>query len=335
MNASFSMNGLRTLLLAVSILCLPALLALGSGCTRPDAAPAQLPPAELRAAASPFSVVTASPSSVTPPSSARMPVSDDADSATPSGAPVPVTIATRLLGSVTFTARPRAILDPVEASSMPPFQADPYAWTPRETVEACQRDLDSGTLDFRESLFEAATCLPPLAGATVADVGAGRGNNLLHWKALLGSKGRLIETEVDINLARFMAYAARKRGYAEQTMIVHSVFANPCLPVGQLDLVLCSQLHNHITIGPWPRNPKNEAVFRKRSEAFLGATRDALKDTGKLLVIEGYQEEDKDPQRFCLTPDEAISNIERNGFRLLTRAKKPHLWVAVFRKASR
>lgn len=217
---------------------------------------------------------------------------------------------------------------------MPAFQADAYAWTPRETVEGWQRDLDAGTLSFGESLLEVSSCLPPLESATVADVGAGRGNNLLHWKELLGSKGRLIEAEVDINLARFMAYAAHQNGYADQTMVVHSIFENPCLPIGEVDLVLCSQLHNHITKGPWPRNQQNEAVFRAQSKYFLGAIRSALKPTGQLVIIDGYQENDKDPRRFCLTPDEAIGNIERNGFRLVKRANKPHLWTALFRKAT-
>ena len=245
----------------------------------------------------------------------------------------PDALPTRLLGPVPFTERPRHLLDPRDVASPIAYQPDRFAWYSRQTVAAWVRAFDSGTLPFGPSLQEAEGHLPRLLGATVADVGAGKGNNLLAWKEALGPSGRLVETDVDINAANFMAYAAHRSGMAERTLVVHGVFENPCLPVRQFDLVLCSQLHNHINIGPWPRNKRNEQIFREQSRVFLGALRASLRDDASLLlVIDGYQDGHRDPHQLYLEPDDAIRNIENNGFVLVKHTSNEHCWVASFHK---
>lgn len=268
--------------------------------------------------------------------SARSPASV-APSTAPSSSSSPAvnTLSTRLFGPVSFTARPRAVVDPLETASPPVYQNDRFAWYPRQTVADWVRAFDAGTLAFRPSLQEAEALLPSLVGATVADVGAGKGNNLRAWKAALGPAGRLVEVDVDVNAVGFMAYAARKSGMGKVTMVVHSVYENPCLPVGQFDLVLCSQMHNHINLGPWPRNARNEHIFRAQSRVFLGALRDALKDDRSLfVVIDGFQDFHHDPRQLYLEPKDAIRNIESNGFTLVKQTANAHCWVASFRRST-
>lgn len=185
----------------------------------------------------------------------------------------------------------------------------------------------------RGSLHEASGMLPPLRGLTVADVGAGFGNNLNVWRDELGPEGRLVETDVDVNCTSYMAYAARLQRYADNTLVIHALFDDPCLPVGQFDLVLCSQLHSHISVGPYPRNPTNERAFRKKSKGFLTAIRRSMRGDGStLVVIEGLQNyKSNDPQRFYLKKQEAIANIEASGFKLIESRQSAIVWVATFR----
>lgn len=239
----------------------------------------------------------------------------------------------RLFGQVPVTAKPANVFDPMQATRAPTFEEGVLSLNPRETFDRWISTSNDGTLQFGVSLYEAQDFYPSLTGATVADIGAGYGNNLLAWKELLGPEGRLLFTEVDPNAARFIAYSAHQHGYADRSMVVQNTFDDPCLPVAAFDLVLLSQVHYHITIGPYPKNEANEALFRKKSARFFASVRRGLKDDKSLLiVIEGLPgpESIPDPQANVYGQDEAIRNIEQNGFKLVKSVRRANLWVASF-----
>jgi hypothetical protein len=267
--------------------------------------------------------VVAPPTPVVPPSSLAS-ISDD---------PTAYVAEMRLFGKTAFTAPPRNVFDPLEAKR-PVYEADPYAWNPPRTFRAWVDKLDAGTLQFGVSIGEAEGMYPSLESATVADIGAGYGNNLPAWKKMMGGRGRLVETEVDPNAARFMAWSASRLGYADRTMVIQNTFENPCLPVGQFDAVLCSQLHSHISIGPYPRSAENDRIFREESKVFLGAIRASLKDDRSvLIVIEGFSRR-RDPKQLYYERPEAIANIESNGFTLSSSRQNDHVWCAVFHRTA-
>ena len=237
------------------------------------------------------------------------------------------TIDLRLFGRVALTEKPLLIIDPMQISLAPTFEKGEFTWTPRATFQKRMKELEEGTFAFGVSIQEADGLYPSLTGTTVADVGAGLGNNLPAWKEKLGPGGRLYLTDVDIHAARFMAYAAKKIGYADRTLVIANRFEDPCLPLGKFDLVLLSNVHSHITVGPDIANPNPDEArrFYKESKMFLRSIRRALRsDRSLLIVMEGDQKTN------FLNEDGAIANIEKNGFHLTKKKRRGCLWTAAF-----
>lgn len=283
--------------------------------------------------------VNEAPGAAPAPVSAASPVS----AAVEAPPPEPVTPAPtgpvqdiRLFGRVELTGAPAAVYDPALATTAPVFEPGPFAWNPKEVFDRWIRELDSGKTEYGVSIYEAKDHYPPLKGLTVADIGAGYGNNMLAWRDELGPTGRVVFTEIDPNAARFLAYSAHQNGLADQAMVVANTHDDPCLPVGQFDVVLFSQVHTNVTLGEYPKSDATEATFRATSAAFFGAAARALKDeNSRVIVIEGFQNQGPraDPKMNYYPEDQAIENIERSGLKLVNHTRNDHLWVASFSRA--
>lgn len=255
--------------------------------------------------------------------------------AEPAAPPAPTgpVVDIRLFGPTELTAAPPALYDPLTFTKAPVFEASEFAWNPEAVFDRWVHELDTKKLQYGVSIYEAKEHYPPLTGLTVADIGAGYGNNMLAWRDELGPTGRVVFTELDPNAARFIAYSAHENGYADRSMVVVNTHDDPCLPVGQFDIVLLSQVHTNVTLGEYPRSEATEAAFRATSAAFFGAAARALKDeNSRVIVIEGYQNQgpDADPKMNYHPEDEAIENIQRAGLKLVNHTRNDHLWVASF-----
>ncbi|MGB7758237.1 MAG: methyltransferase domain-containing protein [Bryobacteraceae bacterium] len=142
-------------------------------------------------------------------------------------------------------------------------------------------------------------------GMTVADIGTGVGFMLPYLSKAVGPNGHVIAEDI---FDDFLSEAKLKAVQAglENVTFVKGAETDPGLPDGQLDMALALDVYHHFD---YP-------------EKMLAAIHKALKDGGKLIVVEYYKRESAMPNGRALThirldmPD-VIKEVEANHFHLL------------------
>jgi ubiquinone/menaquinone biosynthesis C-methylase UbiE len=148
-------------------------------------------------------------------------------------------------------------------------------------------------------------------GMTVADVGTGVGFMLPYLSKRVGPEGHVIAEDI------FDDFLSAAKQMAEEQNLTNVTFVkgtetNPNLPEGKLDMVLALDVYHHFD---YP-------------EKMLAAIHTALRDGGKLIVVEYYKRESAMPGGRALThirldmPD-VIKEVEANHFHLLE--EKEHI----------
>ncbi len=150
-------------------------------------------------------------------------------------------------------------------------------------------------------------------GMTVADVGTGIGYMLPYLSRAVGAEGHVIAEDI------FDDFLAGARQRAENQNLANIAFVkgsntDPNLPEGQLDEALVLDAYHHFD---YP-------------EKMLAALHKALKDGGKLVVVEYYKRPEAMPNGRAMThirldmPD-VIKEIEANHFHLVMEKETiPH-----------
>jgi len=148
-------------------------------------------------------------------------------------------------------------------------------------------------------------------GMTVADIGTGVGFMLPYLSKGVGPGGHVIAEDI---FDDFLSAAKLKVNQAglENVTFVKGTETDPGLAEGQLDMALALDVYHHFD---YP-------------EKMLAAIHKALKDGGKLIVVEYYKRESAMPNGRALThirldmPD-VIKEVEANHFHLLE--EKEHI----------
>jgi ubiquinone/menaquinone biosynthesis C-methylase UbiE len=142
-------------------------------------------------------------------------------------------------------------------------------------------------------------------GMTVADIGTGVGFMLPYLSKGVGPGGHVIAEDI---FDDFLSAAKLKVNQAglENVTFVKGTETDPGLAEGQLDMALALDVYHHFD---YP-------------EKMLAAIHKALKDGGKLIIVEYYKRESAMPNGRALThirldmPD-VIKEVEANHFHLL------------------
>lgn len=162
-------------------------------------------------------------------------------------------------------------------------------------------------------------------GMAVADIGAGTGLFTRLIAEKVGEKGKVYAVDIAPEFLAHIAADAKKRG-KKQILTVQGNQDTTRLPEESLDLVFLSDVYHHL----------------ERPEKMLASLRQALKSSGRLVVVEF----DRAPGRsseFVLKhvragKDVFIKEIEAAGFRQTKGVKTPELkenFIATFEKAER
>jgi predicted methyltransferase len=139
-------------------------------------------------------------------------------------------------------------------------------------------------------------------GMTVADVGTGVGYMLPFLSQAVGASGLVLGEDIQTDfLARAKAKIASGK-LSNVTLILGSE-TNPRLPAGSVDVELLLDVYHHLD-------------YPGRMLAALAA---ALKPNGHLAIVEYYKANYPEPGHIRLERDEVIQEVERNGFRLLSK----------------
>jgi SAM-dependent methyltransferase len=161
--------------------------------------------------------------------------------------------------------------------------------------------LERSDRDEGEEPDKALDALGPLAGLTVADVGAGSGYFTVRLAARAGPKGRVYANDLQPEMLKILGARLAREKVANVTLVQGAV-DHPRLPPQSLDLVLMVDVYHEFS----------------EPQKMLRAIRAALKPAGRLVLLE-YRKEDPDvPIRFehKMSVKEATVELEAEGFRL-------------------
>jgi predicted methyltransferase len=159
-------------------------------------------------------------------------------------------------------------------------------------------------------------------GMTVADIGTGVGYLLPYLSRAVGASGQVVAEDIFDDFLN----AAKKR--AEQDKLANVSFVkgtetDPHLDAGSVDTILALDSYHHYD---YP-------------EKMLAAFHHALREGGRLIVVEYYKRPNAMPggdavKHIRLDEPELVSEIERNGFRKVSEREhiKGSQYMAVFEK---
>jgi len=147
-------------------------------------------------------------------------------------------------------------------------------------------------------------------GMTVADIGTGVGFMLPFLSKRVGPGGRVIAEDIFDDFLSAAKLKANQAGL-ENVTFIKGTETDPALGEGQLDMALALDVYHHFD---YP-------------EKMLAAIHKALKDGGKLVIVEYYKRESAMPNGRALThirldmPD-VIKEVEANHFHLLEEKER-------------
>lgn len=136
-------------------------------------------------------------------------------------------------------------------------------------------------------------------GATVADVGAGAGYHTIRLARRVGPKGVVLATDLQSEMLRMLRDNARIAGVTN-IKLIRSTQSDTKLPEGAVDLILMVDVYHECT------DP----------ETLLQGLRKALKNAGRLVLVEFRGEDDWVPIKpeHKMTLEQVRLEVEPQGF---------------------
>jgi ubiquinone/menaquinone biosynthesis C-methylase UbiE len=180
--------------------------------------------------------------------------------------------------------------------------------------------LTAHSRDARQRPQELVAALEIKPGMAVADVGTGGGYMLPYLSKAVGPNGKVIAQDIHQD---FLDAARKTSAGTRNVTYVLGNEKGTNLPEGALDLILVLDVYHHLN---YP-------------EQMLADLRSKLKPGGRLAIVEYHRNEESMGNGFALQhirlgAEDAIKEIEANGFRLVSRREfTPRVqWLAFFEK---
>jgi SAM-dependent methyltransferase len=138
-------------------------------------------------------------------------------------------------------------------------------------------------------------------GGVVADVGAGSGYFTVRLSERVGPAGRVYAVDIQPEMLRLLGLRLKSDGITNVTLVQGAV-DDPRLPSGALDLILLVDVYHEFSA----------------PQTMLQRMREALKETGRLVLLEYRKEDPSIPIRpeHKMSVAEAKLEVEAEGFRL-------------------
>jgi SAM-dependent methyltransferase len=157
-------------------------------------------------------------------------------------------------------------------------------------------------------------------GVTVADVGAGVGYFTLRLSKRVGPSGRVHAVDVQPEMLTILKNRVREAGLRNVIPVLGSE-SDPRLPAKTFDLILLVDVYHEFS----------------QPQKMLEKMRQALKDTGRLVMLEYRKEDPHIPIRseHKMSVQEAKLEVEAEGFRLEEVLQDlPRQHILIFRKSA-
>lgn len=139
-------------------------------------------------------------------------------------------------------------------------------------------------------------------GMTVCDMGCGNGFYSLKMAKQVGEKGVVLAVDIQREMLRLLQARAEEQGIENVKRILSTV-ADPKLPKGKVDLILCVDVYHEFS----------------HPELMLRAMRDSLSPNGVIALAE-YREEDPEvpiKPLHKMSKKQILKEYSANGFRLV------------------
>jgi SAM-dependent methyltransferase len=177
-----------------------------------------------------------------------------------------------------------------------------------------------------EKTSQMLECIDIKPGETIADVGCGSGYFTYKFANLTGSSGKVYATEINKDA---LSYVETLRGrYGLNIVPVVSKLNDAKLPDGQFDKIFMCSMYHAVYV----------ASIEFVKDGFVGSIKKALKDDGKLIVVDNEISIAGVPDYHGSGIDRrlVISQLEHYGFKL-TEEKQfiPQRYILVFQKEGR
>jgi ubiquinone/menaquinone biosynthesis C-methylase UbiE len=169
----------------------------------------------------------------------------------------------------------------------------------KEGREAIAKTLGDPHRDSRQKPEELVRALTIQPGMTVADLGTGIGYMLPFLSRAVGAQGRVVAQDI---FGDFLDQAKKRAADSALTNVsfVLGTDTDPKLEKGSADLVLILDAYHHFD---YP-------------EKMLDCIREALKERGRLAIVDFYKSGFRDPAHIRLDEGDVIKEVQANGFRL-------------------
>ena len=172
------------------------------------------------------------------------------------------------------------------------------------TQEGRQRLINTLSDPGRAKRLEADKLVSSLGlteGAVVVDLGTGTGVLLPFLSKVVGPSGKVVAEDI---IPEFLAKARELAGEQKLTNVefIEGDEKNPHLAEDSADVVLAVDSYHH---------------FNYPGE-MLTALRKALRERGKLVIIDYYKKSFQDPDHIRIEKEDVVKEVEINGFRLVT-----------------
>jgi ubiquinone/menaquinone biosynthesis C-methylase UbiE len=160
--------------------------------------------------------------------------------------------------------------------------------------------LDRRERDLEEQTDLAVRLLGLKKGWTVADVGAGSGYFTVRMAKAVGEKGRVYANDIQPGMLDLLTQAVTKARVTNVTPVLGTV-DDPKLPPASLDLILMVDVYHEFS----------------QPQQMLRKMREALKPTGRLVLIEYRAEDPAVPIRpeHKMTKAQVKQEVEAEGFK--------------------
>ena len=178
--------------------------------------------------------------------------------------------------------------------------------------------LDRAERDLEEAPDEAIAIIGVKKGWTVADIGAGSGYMTAKLSKKVGTTGVVYATDIQPAMIDLLQKRIVKAKLANVRPILGAV-DDPKLPAASIDMALMVDVYHELS----------------QPQVMLGRIREALKPSGRLILLEYRKEDPSIPIRLehKMSVAEAKMELEAEGFKL-TRVDDglPRQHVLIFAK---
>ena len=185
-------------------------------------------------------------------------------------------------------------------------------WQGADWLERSERETE-------EEPNKALDALGDLAGATVADIGAGTGYFTVRLAARVGPAGRVYANDLQPEMLKMLAARLARERIGNVTL-VQGTLDDPKLPLASLDLVLMVDVYHELS----------------EPQKMLHAIRAALKPAGRLVLLEYRKEDPTVPilLEHKMSVADAKLEVEAEGFRLSSvDGRLPRQHILIFSKS--